>query len=80
LAHLSLLSLSPPAPAAAAPLIDVVFVHGIRGGAFATWRREGALARGAAREGLTRAVCWPAAWLAEALPQARLLSAGAFNA
>lgn len=61
--------------AADAPLIDIVFVHGIRGGAFATWRRDGVLARGAARENLDRSVCWPTAWLAPKFPQARLISA-----
>lgn len=50
-------------------------MHGIRGGAFATWRREGVLARGAARENLDRSVCWPAAWLAPIMPRARLISA-----
>ena len=35
-----------PVCAADAPLVDVVFVHGIRGGAFATWRREGVLQHG----------------------------------
>ena len=35
-----------PVCAADAPLMDVVFVHGIRGGAFATWRREGVLQHG----------------------------------
>jgi protein SERAC1 len=59
---------------AGSPALDVVFVHGIRGGAFATWRREGVLARGAARDHLERSVCWPAAWLAPALPNARLIS------
>jgi hypothetical protein len=57
-----------------APEIDVVFVHGIRGGAFATWRREGSLARGAARDALARHAVWPSAWLAPELPGARLLS------
>lgn len=59
-----------------APILDLVFVHGIRGGAFATWRREGVLEHGAARESLDREACWPAAWLVTALgPQVRLISA-----
>ncbi len=59
-----------------APLLDIVFVHGIRGGAFATWRREGVLERGAARESLEKAACWPASWLVPDLgPRVRLISA-----
>ncbi|KFM25668.1 Protein SERAC1 [Auxenochlorella protothecoides] len=55
------------------PLMDVVFVHGIRGGAFATWRQEGSPrpGKGAAFE---HHACWPAAWLSEELPEARLLT------
>jgi hypothetical protein len=58
-----------------APSVDVVFVHGIRGGAFVTWRREGVFERGKARGALDRTVCWPSAWVAEEMPDARLLSA-----
>ena len=59
-----------------APLLDVVFVHGIRGGAFATWRREGVLEHGAAADSLEQAACWPSSWLGPLLgPRVRLLSA-----
>lgn len=58
-----------------APSVDVVFVHGIRGGAFVTWRREGVFERGKSRGAIDRNVCWPSAWVAEELPDARLLSA-----
>lgn len=58
-----------------APVIDVVFVHGIRGGPFVTWRIDGVLRRGDAREHLDRSVCWPTAWLAPTIPEARLISA-----
>lgn len=62
------------ADTADAPLLDIVFIHGIRGGAFATWRREGVLERGQARESLDRSVCWPSSWVAREIPEARLLS------
>ncbi|KAL4419867.1 hypothetical protein ABPG75_006965 [Micractinium tetrahymenae] len=62
------------ADTADAPLLDIVFIHGIRGGAFATWRREGVLERGQARESLDRSVCWPSSWVAKEIPEARLLS------
>jgi hypothetical protein len=58
----------------AEPLIDVVFVHGVRGGPFVTWRRGDVLARGGARSHLSHRDCWPTAWLGPDLPGARLLS------
>ena len=56
--------------------MDVVFVHGIRGGAFATWRRKGVINTDPEHtEGnLDHPYCWPAEWLAKDVPQARLLS------
>jgi hypothetical protein len=46
-----------------APVMDVVFLHGLRGGAFSTWRltpSPGGV------EDLQS--CWPADWLAADLP------------
>ncbi len=61
---------------AGAPLVDVVFVHGIRGGAFATWRREGVqnVQPGHKAGNLDHLYCWPSTWLPQDVPQARLLS------
>jgi hypothetical protein len=56
------------------PLVDVVFLHGIRGGPFVSWRREQARATGVAQRNLDHGSCWPSAWLAQDLPGARLLS------
>ncbi|KAL3161302.1 hypothetical protein ABBQ38_009658 [Trebouxia sp. C0009 RCD-2024] len=58
------------------PLVDVVFVHGIRGGAFATWRREGVQNRqpGHKPGNLDHPYCWPSTWLPQDVPEARLLS------
>ncbi|GLI68116.1 hypothetical protein VaNZ11_012443 [Volvox africanus] len=58
----------------ALPLVDVVFVHGIRGGPFITWRKAGVMTRGSAASHMERSACWPSAWLAEEVPGARLLS------
>ncbi|GLC40763.1 hypothetical protein PLESTB_000025100 [Pleodorina starrii] len=62
------------AAAAAPPSVDVVFVHGIRGGPFITWRKAGVMTRGSAASHMERSACWPSTWLAEDLPGARLLS------
>lgn len=58
------------------PLVDVVFVHGIRGGAFATWRRDGIQNRqpGHKPGNLDHPYCWPSTWLPQDVPEARLLS------
>lgn len=58
-----------------APEFDIVFVHGIRGGAFITWRKEKAFSRGNARGNLDHTICWPTSWLAPMFPKARILSA-----
>ena len=58
---------------AGAPDVDVVFVHGIRGGPFASWVHLDPRAPAPARR-LTHEACWPAAWLAADVPGARLLS------
>jgi hypothetical protein len=49
--------------AASAPMMDVVFLHGLRGGAFSTWRNT-------PPPGATEDMqsCWPADWLAADLP------------
>ena len=66
----------PALECAGAPLVDVVFVHGIRGGAFATWRRKGVMNTDPQHtEGsLDHPYCWPSEWLAPDVPEARLLS------
>lgn len=56
------------------PDMDIVFVHGIRGGAFITWRQQGAFSRGGARGNVDHSVCWPAAWLAPKFPNARMIT------
>ncbi|GIL79686.1 hypothetical protein Vretifemale_8977 [Volvox reticuliferus] len=56
------------------PVVDVVFVHGIRGGPFITWRKAGVMTRGSAASHMERSACWPSTWLAEEVPGARLLS------
>ena len=49
-----------------------MFVHGIRGGPFASWvHLETPAAR---RRRLSHDNCWPSAWLAADVPSARLLS------
>lgn len=57
---------------AEAPSIDVVFVHGIRGGPFVTWRRE--RTPGVPPASVVHDQCWPSTWLVNDVPTARLLS------
>ena len=67
---------------AGAPDIDIVFVHGIRGGPFVTWRRirtpkaldpsTGNLQ--IATPDMRHELCWPTVWLKADVPGARLLS------
>ncbi|KAK9828200.1 hypothetical protein WJX74_002764 [Apatococcus lobatus] len=59
-----------------APTVDVVFVHGIQGGAFSTWRAERAALSRQPNEGraVSRQICWPGVWLSADAPKARLLS------
>ncbi|KAG2501745.1 hypothetical protein HYH03_000245 [Edaphochlamys debaryana] len=63
-----------PADCTAPPDVDVVFIHGIRGGPFITWRKAGVMTRGKAASHMERSACWPSTWLAEDFPGARLLS------
>jgi len=53
--------------------VDIVFVHGIRGGPFASWCSR-ACPDGHGRESCGREHCWPSQWLAPVVPHARLLS------
>lgn len=58
---------------AEAPSIDVVFVHGIRGGPFVTWRRERTPGVPPPAS-VVHDQCWPSTWLVDDVPTARLLS------
>lgn len=49
--------------------LDIVFVHGLRGGAFNTWRTAKGVAGGARRD-----TCWPWLLLSKDMPHARLLA------
>lgn len=55
-----------PAPLSSNKQVDVVFIHGLLGGAFVTWRT-------AEHNGKDN-VIWPSAWLVEDIPDLRLLS------
>ena len=55
------------------PEYDIVFVHGIRGGPYVTWRKGGLPSMPGSRP-LTHESCWPTAWLAKDVPGARLIT------
>ncbi|KAL3700440.1 hypothetical protein R1sor_018462 [Riccia sorocarpa] len=63
------------------PVMDVVFVHGLRGGAFKTWRLSEnksssttPLVEKIDEESGKEGTCWPQDWLTEDLPRSRLLT------
>lgn len=65
------------------PFLDVVFVHGLCGGPFKTWRVTDDKCSSTSKSGLVEKIdresgregtCWPREWLAVDLPQTRLLT------
>ncbi|CAN6466731.1 unnamed protein product [Victoria cruziana] len=65
------------------PSIDVVFIHGLRGGPFKTWRIAENKSSTTSKSGLVEKIdqeagkegtCWPQEWLATDLPHARLFA------
>lgn len=56
--------------------MDVVFLHGIRGGAFMTWKVHGSGKRSQENlDQMDHSICWPSSWLAPRFPRMRLISA-----
>lgn len=64
-----------------APQLDVVFVHGLRGGPYKTWRL--AEDKASTKSGLVEKIdeeagklgtFWPAEWLSTDLPQTRMFT------
>ncbi|KAK9136072.1 hypothetical protein Syun_015402 [Stephania yunnanensis] len=65
------------------PLMDIVFIHGLRGGPFKTWRvtenkssttSKSGLVENIDQEAGKQGTCWPREWLAADFPYARLLT------
>lgn len=65
------------------PLIDVVFIHGLRGGPFKSWRiaddkssttRKGGLIEDIDQDAGKQGTCWPSEWLSTDFPEARLFT------
>ncbi|KAH9305135.1 hypothetical protein KI387_009539, partial [Taxus chinensis] len=65
------------------PSLDVVFVHGLRGGPFKTWRMTDNKSSTTSKSGLVEKIdeesgregtCWPREWLAADLPRTRFLT------
>lgn len=51
---------------------DIIFVHGLRGGAVKTWRQQDLPST--VQQSYPRSPCWPKDWLAEDCPHVRILS------
>ncbi|XP_077224280.1 alpha/beta-Hydrolases superfamily protein isoform X2 [Tasmannia lanceolata] len=67
----------------AVPLLDIVFIHGLRGGPFKTWRIADNKSSTTSKSGLVEKIdqeagkqgtCWPREWLAFDFPHARLFT------
>ncbi|KAF9603642.1 hypothetical protein IFM89_037186 [Coptis chinensis] len=65
------------------PLLDIVFIHGLRGGPFKTWRVAEDKFSTTSKSGLVEKIdqeagkegtCWPREWLADDFPYARLFT------
>lgn len=65
------------------PSLDIVFIHGLRGGPFKTWRIADSKSSTTSRSGLVEKIdqeagkqgtCWPREWLATDFPDARLFT------
>lgn len=65
------------------PVLDVVFVHGLMGGPYRTWRIADDKTSSTSPSGLVEKIdedagkegtCWPEEWLADDLPGTRLLT------
>lgn len=65
------------------PVLDVVFVHGLMGGPYRTWRIAEDKTSSTSASGLVEKIdedagkegtCWPEEWLADDLPYSRLLT------
>ncbi|XP_042429926.1 uncharacterized protein LOC122016621 isoform X1 [Zingiber officinale] len=65
------------------PLLDVVFVHGLRGGPFKSWRIADNKSSTTSKAGLVESIdleagklgtCWPSEWLGADFPCARIFS------
>ncbi|CAD5186419.1 unnamed protein product [Musa acuminata subsp. malaccensis] len=70
-------------PKSACPSFDVVFIHGLRGGPFKSWRIADNKSSTTSKAGLVENIdqeagklgtCWPSEWLSTDLPDARLFS------
>ena len=62
----------PPPPPLPQPKFDIIFIHGLQGGVFKTWRQADAARKAAAGEPYSE--CWPQSWLPADFPQCRILA------